>query len=225
MKNKIIFTIIGLVVLVGAGYFIRKDYKSRSAVEKQTGVEVKNVGVDATGDYTVTQIPATSTAPVAKKVSIPAPELERPINIPAKMSADAAKNVRDGIARVILELKQKPNSYGAWINLGIYRKIAEDYEGASQAWEYAALLSPKSPMTFDNLGSLYGYFLKDSKKAEANFKKAIETGGSKAQYYYSFALFYVDILKDNAKAKQILQQGIAADPSSSVDLKQLLESL
>jgi tetratricopeptide (TPR) repeat protein len=99
-----------------------------------------------------------------------------------------------------------------------------DYEGAKECWEYAAVVNPKSPTPFNNLGDLYAHYLKDNKKAEENFLIAIKNGPDQIYIYRSLYEFYRYVMKDNAKAKQILERGISANPNTSQDLKNLLDN-
>ena len=109
--------------------------------------------------------------------------------------------------------------------LGVYRKIIGDYEGAREVWEYASAIRPQNSVSFNNLGELYAYYLKNNKKAEENYAKAIENDPSAIYIYRNFFDFYRYFAKDTAKARAILEKGIAANPATSSDLKNLLKSL
>jgi len=152
------------------------------------------------------------------------PNLDRPINITANLPEDAQKIAQEKIEKLNSELKQDPSLFENWLVLGIYRKMIGDLEGAKECWEYAGFLSPQSPIPFNNLGDLYANYLKDSKKAEENFLIAIKNGPDQIYIYRSFCEFYRYTMKDNAKAKQILEQGISANPTTSQDLKNLLDN-
>lgn len=157
-----------------------------------------------------------------EKISIP--NLNRPINITANLPEDAQKIAQEKIEKLNSELKQDPSLFENWLILGIYRKMIGDLEGAKECWEYAGFLSPQSPIPFNNLGDLYANYLKDSKKAEENFLIAIKNGPDQIYIYRSFCEFYRYTMKDNTKAKQILEQGISANPTTSQDLKNLLDN-
>ena len=53
-----------------------------------------------------------------------------------------------------------------WLVLGVYRKMIGDYESAKEVWEYASAIRPQNSVSFNNLGELYAYYLKDNAKAE-----------------------------------------------------------
>ena len=120
---------------------------------------------------------------------------------------------------------EQSESLNELLALGLEKKRINDYEGARDAWERAGIVSPTNSVSFNNLGDLYAYYLKDNKKAEENFLTAIKNGPNQIYIYRSLYEFYRYVLKDDAKAKGILQKGIIANPNSSQDLKYLLDNL
>ena len=116
------------------------------------------------------------------------------------------------------------DSFNELLALGLEKKGINDYEGARDAWERAGAVSPTNSVSFNNLGDLYAYYLKDNKKAEENFLTAIKNGPNQIYIYRSLYEFYRYVAKDNAKAKVILQKGITANPDISQDLKYLLDN-
>jgi len=117
------------------------------------------------------------------------------------------------------------DSFNELLALGLEKKGINDYEGARDAWERAGVVSPTNFISFNNLGDLYAYYLKDNKKAEENFLTAIKNGPNQIYIYRSLYEFYRYVVKDDAKAKAILQRGITANPNISKDLKYLLDNL
>ncbi|TSD02992.1 MAG: hypothetical protein Athens071416_383 [Parcubacteria group bacterium Athens0714_16] len=145
----------------------------------------------------------------------PVPDLNR------KIPSGAMEDVKKNITFLSNELKINSGNFDSWIGLGSYRKTAGDYEGAKLAWEYASILRPRFSLSFLNLGNLFGYYLKDSKKAETNFLKAIEVEPTHTYSYISTANFYTEILNDKNKAISILEEGIKNNPNNP-DLKLVL---
>ena len=141
------------------------------------------------------------------------------------MSEDAKRIVTAKIQDLSSQLKKDSDNLENWLVLGVYRKTIGDYEGAREVWEYASAIRPQNSISFNNLGELYAYQLKDNAKAEENYKKAIENDPSAIYIYRNFFDFYRYFAKDTAKARAILEQGIAANPTTSSDLKNLLEGL
>jgi tetratricopeptide (TPR) repeat protein len=128
------------------------------------------------------------------------------------------------INNYISALKDDPTLFNSWLILGIYRKQIGDYEGARQAWDYVGKISPGNSTSFNNLGNLYAYYIKDNQKAEENFLKAIKNGPDMVYIYRNLYEFYRYVMKDDIKAKAILAQGIAANPDTSQDLQYLLDN-
>jgi len=178
MRTKIILAVLILLLTAGVGYYIRRDVND---VNKNKIQSLSREGPSF------------------------AEMLDRPVNITVDMPLEAQEIAREKIEKLTTELRQNPNLFDNWLSLGIYRKIIGDYEGAAECWKYAATLNPKSPIPYNNLGDLYAYFLKDTKKAEENFLKAIENDPSAVYVYRSLYEFYKYILKDDIKARQILE--------------------
>lgn len=215
--SKIVLGLIILALAGSAGYYIWQDI-----VKQRTSNTVDNngVGVEGTGDFKIEQIPIEDKTARDLILRI----LDRPINIPADLPEDARKIAREKIEKLIAELKQNPNSFDSWLELAIYRKMISDYEGAREIWEYTSQMAPNDAISFNNLGDLYAYYLKDSVKAEENFLKALKNGADQVYIYRNTHDFYLNVVKDKAKAKKILEDGIKANPGSSQDLQNLLKS-
>ena len=96
-----------------------------------------------------------------------------------------------------------------WIAVGVIKKFFNDYEGARDVWEYAGILYPDNALSFANLGNLYGFYLKDSAKAEFNFLRAIKNDAYQVNYYVSLADFYNHILTSKRdKVPEVLLDGL-----------------
>ena len=141
------------------------------------------------------------------------------------MSEEAKRIATAKIQDLSSQLKKNSDNLENWLVLGVYRKMIGDYEGAREVWEYTSVIRPQNSISFNNLGELYAYYLKDNAKAEENYKKAIENDPAAVYIYRNFFDFYRYFAKDTAKARAILEQGIATNPSTSSNLKNLLETL
>lgn len=223
-KNKnLITSIIAVLVLAGGAFWYIADdlsgVKEYNEVSEIGTTTTDNTGVvtDGERDYAIETIPITNDLPSA-------PNLNRGITFDASFSEDARLAATQNINELVSTLKKNVNNLDAWINLGTYRKIIGDFEGALQAWEYAGKISPQNSVSFSNLGDLYGYYLKDNQKAEENFLRAIKNSPNDIYLYFKTVEFYRDVMKDTEKARDIVQQGITANPDSQ-DLKALLNSL
>lgn len=218
MKIKIVLAVIILLLAGGVGYYIYSDFA------RHREAPVTNISAEPTSGVgeKKNQLEQPEQRKQGEQPMIP--NLDRPLNIPANLPEDAQKIAREKIEKLTSELKQNPNSFDLWLQLAIYRKMFGDYEGAREIWEYLGKINPKNPVVFNNLGDLYAYFLKDTRKAEENFLKALENGPDQIYIYRNTYEFYRYVLKDDAKAKQILERGIKANPGSSQDLQNLLNN-
>lgn len=215
-KNKIIAPVIIVIAVLALGYYFYADYKKTGEMtitDNQPPQENNAISESAS------EVDANK-----KLISAPAPSLDRPIVYPADMTAQIKEDNQNKISAIIKNLKLNQDSFNDWIDLGLYRKLLEDYEGARQAWEYASLLRPQSPASFSNLGILYGYYLKDAPKAEKSFLKAIENDPKDINLYFQTYDFYKDVMKNLAKAKAIIETGLKNNPTDK-DLENMLKEL
>lgn len=229
MKNKTKIIVILLAIIIIAGVlFLTGAIKSNgekvlpdgsNTVSSTTEQTVGGVTYTGSGDFKVEQVPLNENVPAVK-----VPDLNRPLNFPVGTSPEVKTIIEAKIASNIAKLKKDPNLIAEWISLGINRKMISDYEGAKEAWEYAAIINPNYVVTFANLSDLYGYYLKDNVKAEAYYLKAIENDPASSNYYIRAANFYREVMGDLLKARAILIKGIAVIPND-VNLKNSLEQV
>lgn len=209
-KTKIIF-IVGLFVFIiaGAGFYIWQDYLETESPNKAEEVkEIKEI-------------------PANLETESPSDQNDNNLGIEllSKLTRNFPKGADPKIVSEIKELSQtlKDNNdyYEGWLQLGILRKNIGDLEGAAEAWQYAAVIHPDNPTAYLNLGDLYGYYFHDNQKAEENLLKAIKIEPANIYAYQKTYEFYADTNQPE-KARQILEQGIAANPDTSQSLQLFL---
>jgi len=122
-----------------------------------------------------------------------------------------------------LALRKDPGLYDHWMDLALYRRSIGDFVGAREAWEYAALLRPEDFIPPHNLGDLYTYDLVDYRKAEASYLASLKLDATAIIVYQKLYELYRFKMKDNAKAKAILEEGIKKNPSTSERLRSILD--
>ena len=233
--KKILFIIFVLIVFGGLGFYFYKKLspktqngvtvgQSNSSSSQTAGnsVNIGGVTIQGEGDMKGVKIEPVAITNNKPAVNASLPDLNKEIKITADMSEDAKRIATAKIQDLSSHLKKDNDNLENWLVLGVYRKMIGDYEGAKEVWEYASAIRPQNSISFNNLGELYAYYLKDNAKAEKNYKKAIENDPSAIYIYRNFFDFYRYFAKDTAKARTILEQGIAANPSTSSDLKNLL---
>ncbi|MBI5816845.1 MAG: hypothetical protein HZB09_00250 [Candidatus Yonathbacteria bacterium] len=217
MLNKNITIAVVFVLVVGLGVYVYQDIKKRGVEAPQTPSPASSVGIQSTGDYTIKQIPIEN--PGSK---VPTPNLNRALSFSGDLSTEAKKILTDNIKHLSDNLKKDSSQWNDWLELGIQRKVAGDYEGAREIWEYAAVLAPESYVPWNNLGDLYAHYLKDYSKAEQNFKKALILKPDYIGGYRALYELYRYSYKEKANlAPQILKDGLAKNPKST-DLMVLL---
>lgn len=218
MLKKILFAIFVLALAGGAGYYIYKDI-----TKSKTDFVVEEVcGTDCDKSETENVAATATTTKTGSAVAVP--NLDRLIKNYANINDDSFLVAEKKMSGIIGALKNDPGLFSYWLDLGSYRRMIGDYEGAREAWEYVNTIRPLNSISFNNLGDLYAYYLKDNKKAEENFLTAVKNGPEQVYIYRNLYDFYRNVLKDDTKAKAILEKGVAANPDSSQDLKYLLDN-
>jgi tetratricopeptide (TPR) repeat protein len=157
--------------------------------------------------------------------TIPVPDLTREPVVGPFTSPSAKDRAMPIIKQLQAQLKEKSTDFTGWLELGLQFSTVGDYEGARQAYEYAAALRPTSSVIFGNLGFIYGYHLKSPQKAEVAYKTAIANDPS--QEYLQIQLFelYRDVFVDKAKARTFAESRIVASPEFAIDFKLLIAEL
>lgn len=217
-KNKKQTTvIITIVVMVALGYYFYNDLKkTKESVSLSTPV----VNIDKATTTTSTKKEETKTVVISAKI----PSLDRPIVYPDNMDPKIKEDTSIKIAKILGGLRANSDSFNDWIDLGLYRKILGDYEGAGEVWEYASTIRPKSTSAFSNLGVLYGYYLNSPVLAEKNFLRAIGNDPTYLNTYFQVYDFYKDVMKDSSKARAIIEAGLKSSPNSK-ELKDFLDEI
>lgn len=224
-KNKQLISAITIIIVIATGLYIYQDVnKSRSVGDLTNGTQIEK-GTPENATTTVTT--NGGTVELVENISAPLPQ---PVpkfgrTMPANtLPVDAQAIITANIAKYSTELTKDPRNVENWIMLGVQYKIAGDYEGAVEAWTYATKLAPQSSIAFRNMGDTYAFYLHDNVKAEENLLKAIKNSPEQIEYYFKAVDFYSQIMKDPAKARAIVEQGIKSNPAST-ELKSLLASI
>ena len=197
----IIFGFLGLGASV---FFIWKDFSKVSPIRSQPR---RDVGV----------------APDQGAV-IKAPDLDGPVNVTVDLPAVTVEQAKETITRLTASLKKNNDLFGDWVELGLYRRLLGDYGGAAAAWEYAGAIRPKNSVSFNNLGDLYTYQIKDKARAEKNYLMALANDPASIMAYEKLYELYRYIFKDDKKAKAVLKEGVSKNPDFSQRLQYLLDN-
>jgi len=213
-KNLRVILIIFILILVGVSFYIYRDVSPEDTSDNgdesaTTTVNVGGLEVSSIGGAKLDIVPID----VSDREELPT--LRRPVRVPNSWSPDAKEIITKKINDAISDLNKNPNDFSRWLDLAIFWKTIDDYEGAREVWEFLTTVAPSDAISFGNLGDLFGFYLKDSQKAEYYFLQAIEKSPAEAGLYYRTAEFYRDILGDKSKALAIVERGLKEIPNEA----------
>lgn len=152
------------------------------------------------------------------------PDLDRPFTPRADLPESIQKEASDRVAAATQGLRENPDTLVLWLELAVYRKGANDLEGAEEIWAYAVRKWPEDPVAYNNLADLYQNYLGNYQKAEVYWRKLIELTPTNIAVYRNLSDLYRYKLNDMEKARAILEEGLEKNPNHP-DLVNYLESL
>jgi len=220
-KKNILIVFVLLVVLALVGFLVYKNFftgdgNNLNLNNNAVNGENNTIPLSDSGGIKYEYIGSENSS--SNMPNMPAPNLDR------KIPDGATDDIRQNIMSISEKLKKDKNSFNLWINLGLYRKSAEDYDGAIEAWKYADTMSGQNPLPLANLGNLYGYYLRDFEKAEDYYLEAVKRSPQSYYLYISMSEFYRDVMKNGEKAISIIEQGIKSNPDNP-ELKTFLREM
>lgn len=181
-----------------------------------------NINNQNTGTYTIEQVPVEITNVLPK----PIPDLNRPVTLyqNSQISLEAKEISVQKVSTIQNQLRQNPNDFYGWLDLGIYQKMGGDYDGTVISWKYASKLAPNDYISLGNLGNLYAYFLNNLEESEKYYKEALIKGSTQPHLYTQLAEVYAYLFKNKEKAQAILDEGIKNIPGD-LNLLQMKSTL
>ena len=209
-----------IVLIIGAFFFF--DFRHRAPAPSSETASTTDLGngvqVQTTGGATITEIPVTPSSGAAPVE----PSLDRPITFTGSMlPSDAQTIVKTQMQTIIANLKKDPTRLDLWLQLGIDRKQAGDYEGARQAWAYVQAVAPKDEISAADLADLFANFIKDYPQAETYYEKAIADNSAVIDNYLNlYTLYHYSYKVGTGADVAIAKQGLAANPGNA-ELEQL----
>jgi tetratricopeptide (TPR) repeat protein len=186
--------IVIIAALLGVAYFAQKNQSGTATTTPATLIS-------GTG-YTIEEENLTDTPDIHKGItfsdSIPANI--RPM-IQAKANIDIATLEKD-----------KTNA-GAWLDLALWYKTANDLDAAKEIWEFMTRAAPNDVTAFDNLGRMYHFDLHDFPKSESYFNQSLALNPkSTTPYIELFELYTLSYKKGTGAAENIIAKGEAEFP-------------
>lgn len=135
--------------------------------------------------------------------------ISKPIVFGEGVSDIERQKIEAKIKELTDSIKQNYNYLNVWLDLGNYRKLAGDYNGAIEAWKFALSIRPNDFIAYHNLGDLYGFTLRNYQKAEEYFLKSIKNNPQNVDAYIQLVTIYTNYLKDKySQIENLLLQGI-----------------
>ena len=159
-----------------------------------------------------------------KMANLSMPDINKKWIMSPDFPSDAKRIVENNSVAIIDSIKNNPDQYDKWINLGTLRKTIGDYVEAKNMWEYASKKWPGSIVAHHNLGDLYAGYLKDQINAEKNFLKVIELDPKYIVDYISlYNLYRIQYGETADKTVATLLSGLKNN-NGSIDLMMTLGS-
>src|SRR3989344_5838664 len=142
--------------------------------------------------------------------------ISRPIMVGASLSEIDRKRAETKIKETSDLIRSDYDMIYAWYDLGAYRRVIGDFDGAAEAWTFGTLIRPKDFVSYHNLGDLYGFYIKNYPKSEENFLKSIQNNPQNVQAYLDLAVIYESVYKEKAnQVENILLQGLKANTGNA----------
>ncbi|MDE2001730.1 MAG: tetratricopeptide repeat protein [Patescibacteria group bacterium] len=148
---------------------------------------------------------------------------------PAAGTSDADKTLAEQKIKDASDMLRANYNYAnPWYDIGAYRKMVGDFQGAIDAWSFVERIRPDDYIAPNNLGDLYAFTLHDYANGEAEFLKSIANEPTNVNAYMQLVTIYEHL--DTAKAGQVpalLKKGLAANPKNKnllITLGQYYES-
>jgi Flp pilus assembly protein TadD len=205
------YTLLGATLLLFiVGAIIQYNQKQNVQESDSASTTVITVDPNATstnvGGYTVERI-------IEKDPRQPSITRTIPKYTP-DLSSEARAVAIANIEMATKNLANNPQSYNDWMTLGSMRNILGDYAGAADAWNFAGVIAPNQSRSFANVGFLYATAIKDFKKAETAYLRAIKNDPKDPGLFSNLFDLYVTIGFKESAGEDVLLQGIRENPRS-----------
>lgn len=199
MSMNLSYWIVGavtLVVVLGGSYLF---------LNKSPVAPIEETAQATSTGYAISPLP-----------DVPLPEYREVFVCASSVPASLCTKLKLEAPALIQKIDANPGDAAAWVNLGAMRKLNQDYQGAAEVWIFVTKLQPGSPVAYANLGDLYMNFLKDYKKAEANYLLAIKYAADDANLYQNLFTLYTTTSYNPSPtaAEDILKKGIAVNQNA-----------
>jgi tetratricopeptide (TPR) repeat protein len=165
-KLTIAFAVAFLVILTAVVGIYILSHKKSAAPPLPSGSTATTTGALQGNGFTIEQVPL-------GEAESGMPDLTRGVHFSGNIPADVRTIIETRTAEIVARLKKDPTQGGDWFNLAIEYHQANDFDGAREVWEFLVGVLPDDTTSYDNLGKLYHFNLKEYPKAESYFKQSI----------------------------------------------------
>ena len=213
MKKIIVLAVLSVVIIAGIWLGMYKFVP-------EDGVPVDDAS--ATTTPSDLENDSLSDAPQAKDTSLESEALKiiaRPVVVKAELSEATKKLALDKIKESSDLIRLNYDYANPWYDLGAYRKLIGDYDGAIQAWTFVVKIRPNDYVSLSNLGDLYAFTLGKYYIAEEYFLGSIARNPQNVDAYIQLVSIYE--YHDTPKStlsEPLLLNGISANPKD-INLK------
>ena len=106
------------------------------------------------------------------------------------MTEDILEKSLEDLNEQYQKLQEDDYVYIRWINIGIFKKRLNDFEGTEDAWQTAISYNPDQSLAFGNLADLYLFNLGQYEKAEEYYLKVLNMRQDNYTYYIGLVSLY-----------------------------------
>ncbi len=207
MKKEYLIALLVLALLAVLGAYFTLKGQSPETPSDSTASTTPTTTITG-GGYTIEQFPVDD-------IRDSMPSLAHTIAFSDGVPAEVRALIEKNAAAIVNKLEQDPTQVSDWLQLALLYHTANDSKGAKEVWEFLVKVIPEDTTSYDNLGKLYHFNLKDYPKAESYFKQSIAIAPTSATSYFElFTLYRYSYKKETTAAVDILAVWAKAVPQS-----------
>jgi cytochrome c-type biogenesis protein CcmH/NrfG len=110
------------------------------------------------------------------------------------------------------KLKDNPNDFGAYFDIGFVKNEFKDYEGAVKAYKKSTELNPNSIIAYNNMADDY-IKLGKYPEAEAAYMRSLQVAANYTPTFYGLIDLYQNYYKEKKMMiERVLQDGLKVSP-------------
>ncbi len=140
----------------------------------------------------------------------------RPIIAVGGISETSLASAKAKINNAVNLIEANYDYDASWLELGAYRRMIGDNDGALEAWHFLSKIRPNAFVAYHNIGDLYAFTIRDYDQGEKYLLKSIAVGPGNIQGYMALTnLYSIPEFGKQEEAPKVLLKGIANNPEHS----------